>query len=124
MNIINPSEDRVFKTVSVVVHGLAAPSQGSKQVATWKVSLIDGGVSPVHVIDKDQVWMPITGSFEFTVDGETERISAGQALVVPAGSVRQFRSIGEPLEALVAMQAGALVSLPGVEGANPVPWAV
>jgi mannose-6-phosphate isomerase-like protein (cupin superfamily) len=124
MIIINESEDRAFKTVSVVVHGLAAPSQGSEQLATWKVSVIDGGVSPVHVIDKDQVWMLLTGSFDFTVDGETERVSAGQALMVPAGSVRQFRSIGEPLEALVAMQAGALVSIPGVEGANPVPWAV
>jgi mannose-6-phosphate isomerase-like protein (cupin superfamily) len=124
MNVINPSEDRTFRTVSVVVHGLAAPSQGSEQVAAWKVSVIDGGVSPVHVIDKDQVWVPITGTFDFTIDGETERISAGQAVVVPAGSVRQFRSTGEPLEALVAMQAGALVSIPGTEGAKPVPWAV
>jgi mannose-6-phosphate isomerase-like protein (cupin superfamily) len=124
MIIINSSEDRTIKTASAVMYGLAAPSQGSDQVATWKVSLIDGGASPVHVIDKDQVWMPLTGSFEFTVDGETQQVSAGQALVVPGGSVRQFRSVGEPLEALVAMQAGALVSIPGVEGANPVPWAV
>lgn len=124
MNIITPSEDRTIKTASAVMYALAAPSQGSEQVATWKVSVIDGGQSPVHVIDKDQVWMPIAGSFEFTVDGETEQISAGQALVVPAGSVRQFRSTGQPLEALVAMPAGALVSIPGTEGANPIPWAV
>lgn len=124
MNIINASEDRTIKTASAVMYGLAAPSQGSKQVATWKVSVLDGGESPVHVIDKDQVWMPIAGSFEFTIDGETRKVSANQALVVPAGSVRQFRSIGEPLEALVAMQAGALVSIPGTEGSNPVPWAV
>jgi quercetin dioxygenase-like cupin family protein len=124
MIIINPSEDRTIKTASAVMYGLAAPSQGSEQLATWKVSVIDGGQSPVHVIDKDQVWMPITGSFEFTVDGDTEQVSAGQALVVKAGSVRQFRSLGEPLEALVAMPAGAQVSIPGTEGSNPVPWAV
>lgn len=124
MNIINASEDRTIKTASAVMYGLAAPSQGSEQVATWKVSVLDGGESPVHVIDKDQVWMPIAGSFEFTIDGETQKVSANQALVVPAGSVRQFRSIGEPLEALVAMQAGALVSIPGTEGSNPIPWAV
>lgn len=124
MNIINASEDRTIKTASAVMYGLAAPSLGSEQLATWKVSVLDGGESPVHVIDKDQVWMPIAGSFEFTIDGETQKVSANQALVVPAGSVRQFRSIGEPLEALVAMQAGALVSIPGTEGSNPVPWAV
>jgi quercetin dioxygenase-like cupin family protein len=122
--IIKPSEDRAIRTPAAVMHRLAAPSQGSAQLATWKVSVNDGGESPVHVIDKDQVWMPITGSFEFTVDGDTEHVSAGQALVVPAGSVRQFRSTGEPLEALVAMPAGALVSIPGTQGANPVPWAI
>lgn len=124
MLIINPSEDRTIKTGSAVMYGFAAPSQGSEQVATWRVSVIDGGVSPVHVIDKDQVWMLISGTFEFTVDGDTAQVSAGQTLVVPAGSVRQFRSIGQPLEAIVAMQAGGLVSIPGTEGANPVPWAV
>ena len=124
MIIINPSEARTTRTASAVMHSLAAPSQGSEQLATWKVSVIHRGESPVHVIDKDQVWMPITGSFEFTVDGDTEQVSAGQALVVPAGSVRQFRSTGEPIEALVAMQAGGRVSIPGAAATSPVPWAV
>ncbi|HEY1699916.1 MAG TPA: hypothetical protein VGG75_09435 [Trebonia sp.] len=87
MIIISPTQDRTIRTTTAVMYGLAAPSQGSDQVAT-------------------------------------EKVSAGQALVVPAGSVRQFRSTGEPLEALVAMQAGARVSVPGTEGANPIPWAV
>ena len=124
MIIINPSEARTTRTASAVMHSLAAPSQGSEQLATWKVSVIHRGESPVHVIDKDQVWRPITGSFEFTVDGDTEQVSAGQALVVPAGSVRQFRSTGEPIEALVAMPAGGRVSIPGAAAASPVPWAV
>jgi quercetin dioxygenase-like cupin family protein len=124
MIVIDPSDDRTITTSTAAMSSLATPSQGSKQVATWKVSLFDGAESPVHVIDRDQIWMPLTGAFEFTVDDETARVSAGQALVVPGGSVRQFRSIGQPMEALVAMQADALVSIPGVDGANPVPWAV
>ena len=124
MILIDPSEDRTTRTSGAVMCGLAAPSQGSGQLSTWKVSLAEGAQSPVHVIDKDQVWMPTDGEFEFTVDGDTATISAGQALVVPAGSVRQFRCTGKPLEALVAMPAGAQASIPGTEGTRDIPWAL
>jgi hypothetical protein len=39
MIVIDPSDDRTIETAAVAMFGLAAPSQGSKQVATWKVSL-------------------------------------------------------------------------------------
>ena len=50
-----------------------------------------GSNSPVHVIDREQVWMPLRGASEFTVDGETALVGGGEALAVPRGATRQFR---------------------------------
>ena len=47
--------------------------------------------------------MPLTGSFEFTVDDETQMVSAGQALVVPRWLRTPVPSVGQPMEAVVAM---------------------
>jgi quercetin dioxygenase-like cupin family protein len=106
-----------------VTFGLAAPSQGSKEVSTWRVELGEGSATPVHLIDREQVWMPLSGEFEAEAGGAVERAKAGQAVLVPAGAVRQFRAVGGPAEALVAMAVGGRAMLPGGEDRIALPWA-
>ncbi|WP_274563761.1 cupin domain-containing protein [Streptomyces spiramyceticus] len=43
---------------------------------------------PEHAIDREQVWMLISGSIEVTASGRTETVAAGQAVVLPAGAMR------------------------------------
>ena len=82
-----------------------------------------GFESPLHLIDRDQVWMPTVGTFSFTVDGETQKVGAGQAVVIPANSPRQFQAVGETAQALVCMVAGGRAGVPGSDERHPLPWA-
>jgi len=123
MRVISETEERTTKNPSGLAAGLAGPSQGSNQVSTWRVVMEPGVDAPVHTIDKDQVWMPIAGTFEFVIDNETEKVGTGQAIVIPADVVRTFRAIDAQAQALVAMAAGGSAAVPGNDARIPLPWA-
>jgi len=127
MPVIQETPDRTTTSPLGVVTALAGPSQGSDQVATWRIAAQPDVDSPVHEIDRDQVWMPVSGTFEFEldVDGATtvERVGAGQAMLVPATVARRFRARGGPAEALVAMPADGTAAVPGQADRHPLPWA-
>ncbi|MFD6324532.1 cupin domain-containing protein [Streptomyces sp. NPDC058442] len=123
MNVVSENEQRTTRTPAGSMFGLAAPSQGSAEVSTWRVELGADSATPVHVIDREQVWMPLSGEFEVEVEGETGQAEAGQAVIVPAGAVRQLKAVGGPAEALVAMVVGGKAMMPGSEDRIPLPWA-
>lgn len=123
MHVITENEDRTIRTPNAVMTGLAGPSQGSAELSSWRVRMEPGAAGPVHTIDREQVWMPVTGSFTVTVDGTTAVVGVGQAAVLPAGAVRQVRATDRPGEALVCMRSGGRVTVPGSTEPRPLPWA-
>ncbi|MEU3098018.1 cupin domain-containing protein [Streptomyces sp. NPDC006967] len=123
MYVVSESEQRTTTTPAGAMFGLAGPSQGSAEVSTWRVELGADASTPVHIIDREQVWMPLSGEFEVEVDGKTEQVKAGQALVLSAGAVRQLKAVGGPAEALVAMVVGGKAMMPGSDNKIPLPWA-
>ncbi|SFD23325.1 Cupin domain-containing protein [Streptomyces aidingensis] len=82
-----------------------------------------GASTPVHLIDREQVWMPLSGEFEVVMADRTERVMAGQAVILPANAVRRVAAVGGPAQALVAMAAGGRARIPGGEESVPLPWA-
>ena len=127
MRVITETTERTIETPTAVMAGLAAPSQGTAELSTWRVRMTPGSNSPVHIIDREQVWMPLHGAFEFTVDGETAVVGAGEALAVPGGATRQFRVGGagtSEAEAIVCMAAGGQATVPGSDARQPLPWAL
>ncbi|MFF9570426.1 cupin domain-containing protein [Streptomyces sp. NPDC014685] len=123
MYVVSESDRRTTRTPAGSMFGLAAPSQGSTELSTWRVELGADSATPVHVIDREQVWMPLSGEFEIEVEGEAGRAGAGQAVIVPAGAVRQLKAAGGPAVALVAMAVGGKAMPPGGEEKIPLPWA-
>ncbi|MER5476651.1 cupin domain-containing protein [Streptomyces sp. NPDC002734] len=123
MTVIDETEQRTTRTGAGAMFALAAPSQGSKELSTWRVELGEGAATPVHLIDREQVWMPLSGEFQVEVEGAVERAKAGQAVLLPAGAVRQVTAVGGPAQALVAMPAGGRAMLPGGEDKIALPWA-
>lgn len=121
--LVVETEDRTVKTPAATMFGLAAPSQGSGELSTWRVEMLADSPSPEHSIDHEQVWMPIAGSFSFTIDGSTSAVVSGQAVIVPANALRQFHATGGPAEALVCMRSGGTAGSPGSETRIPLPWA-
>ncbi|MGP3924359.1 cupin domain-containing protein [Streptomyces sp. 8N616] len=123
MYVISESEARTTRTPAAAMTGLAAPSQGSAELSTWRVRMAAGAEGPVHEIDREQVWTLLSGSLTVTVGGRTETVGEGKTVIVPAGAERRFRTKGEPAEALVAMAAGGTASTPGSAERRRLPWA-
>ncbi|MGW5053063.1 cupin domain-containing protein [Actinokineospora sp. NPDC004072] len=114
--------DRITATPNATMHGLAAPSVGSTELSTWRVEMLAGSAGPEHVVDREQVLMPVSGSLEITVDGAVEVCGPGEAAVLPAGATRRIAAQADAV-ALVAMPAGARVLAEG-RAPGPLPWAV
>ncbi len=123
MNVVSESAQRTTRTPVSSAYGLAAPSQGSDELSTWRVELDTDAATPVHIIDREQVWMPLSGEFEIEAEGKVDRAKAGEAIVLPGGVVRQLKAVGGPAQALVAMAVGGKAMMPGSEDRIPLPWA-
>ncbi len=123
MLVATETAERTTTTAGGAMSSLATPSVGSTELSTWRVRMNAGVTGPVHAIDREQVWMPISGTFEITVDGVAETMSAGQAAILPAGVDRQIRTVDGPAEALVCMPAGGTARVPGGDESIPLPWA-
>ncbi|WSF21942.1 cupin domain-containing protein [Streptomyces sp. NBC_01353] len=81
-----------------------------------------GATGPEHSIDREQVWTVTAGALEVTCDGRSEKVSAGQTLILPPNLVRQVHA-PEPAEAHVSMRCDGVASVPGTEGTRELPWA-
>ncbi|MCQ4082795.1 cupin [Streptomyces sp. RB6PN25] len=122
MYVITETDERTTRTAAGAMFSLAAPSQGSAELSTWRVEFGANHATPVHPIDREQVWMPIASAFEVTVDNETETVKAGQAVIIPAGATRHLKAL-EDTQTLVAMVAGGRAMVPGNDEKVALPWA-
>lgn len=123
MRVITPSSEPVT-TPAATMTTLAAPSLGSRELSTWRVEMAPGTAGPEHTVDREQIWMLTRGALEITADSGIHTARAGQAVVLPAGTVRQVAcAAGEPAEALVVMASDGRAAVPGDPASRPVPWA-
>ena|SRR5215831_94721 len=123
MRIVTPTPDRTTTTPNATMTALATPSQGSTELATWRIRMNADATGPVHAIDREQVWMTTLGRLAFAVDGQTNVAGPGEAAVLPAGVMRQVSAVDGPAEAIVCMAAGGSASTPDDPGPIPIPWA-
>ena len=79
---------------------------------------------PVHLIDRDQVYLVTAGSLTILADGAESRALAGDAVIIPAGATRQIRNQGEiAAVAIVCMTAGGWATLLDGADRGSLPWA-
>ena len=106
-----------------VFHAYASPATGSRELCAWRVELAGGTAGVPHRVGRDEVFMLTAGELAFGLDGVEGRLSAGDVLVVPAGS--EFRADNDgtqPAEAWVTTSAGFEATLPDGTRITP-PWA-
>jgi len=123
MQVIRAAEAPRFQLPGVEFTMLAAPSRGSKQLCTWKLT-VDPGVrgDAAHTLDSDEVFMVLSGSVQVTPDGDA--LGAGDAVVVPAGEPISVTNLGEtPSELHVVITAGFTATMPDGSTLQP-PWAL
>lgn len=91
-------------------------------VAVWRTSSRPGSAGPVHRIDREQVVVVVEGELSATIDGVAQVASAGDAVVLPAGSLRGLRNAGR--STLVTLTAAVPGSAARIDDGDPVvvPW--
>jgi mannose-6-phosphate isomerase-like protein (cupin superfamily) len=105
MSIVRAADAPRFELNGTRFTVFSGPSNGSQQVCSWRLSVPAGSASMPHTIDRDEVFMVLSGQIRLGNDGDL--LGPGDSAVVPAGDVIAVANPGaEPAEVYVALQAG------------------
>jgi quercetin dioxygenase-like cupin family protein len=123
MTIVRADEAPTFELPGVTFAALAAPSRGSADVCTWRITVAPGLRSDQsHRIDKAEIFMVTAGELRITPDGDLLR--AGDTAVVPAGEpIAVENPTDEPAEAYIAIQANFTATMSDGTVVGTPPWA-
>lgn len=122
MTIIRAADAPRFELPGVEFTAFAAPSRGSADVCTWKLTVAPGREpDEPHAVDQDEIFMVLSGTVRATPGGDT--LGPGDAVVVPAGDPIQLVNTGEtPAELYVAIRSGFIGTMADGTKITP-PWA-
>lgn len=111
-----------FENEHATFVGLAAPSRGSKENSAWRLTLKPGTDAPPHALDREEIFIALSGTMTVVMGEETFTVAAGDALIVPAHQPFAMSTGDEPFEAVVILPVGGQGLIPGQP---PViaPWA-
>jgi mannose-6-phosphate isomerase-like protein (cupin superfamily) len=123
MTVIRGAEAPRFEVPGVQFAGLAAPTRGSADVCTWRITVQPRFVSDQsHTLDRAEIFMVTGGALRVTEDGDL--LGPGDAAVVPAGSPILVTNPGdEPAQAYVAISAGFTGKMADGTVVDTPPWA-
>ena len=111
-----------FSWPGLSVTGLAAPSRGSRETSVWRLRLAPHEPGPLHSVDREEIFVALSGRAEVTLGGELHELGPGDTLIVPAGHAFSLRATGaDPFEALALAPVGVRAKLAEGEPFAP-PW--
>src|SRR6478609_4727639 len=87
---------------------LAVPSRGSAELAVWALEAAPGASSEPHSLDREEVFVLLSGALTATVAERTHALSPGDALIVPAGSALQIANDGDQAATLTVCTSAGL----------------
>jgi mannose-6-phosphate isomerase-like protein (cupin superfamily) len=122
MPVIHPEQAPTFDAGGATITGLAAPSRGATDTAAWRVRFSGGHASPPHSLDREEVFVVLSGAVTARYADHSETAHAGGALIVPAGVEFSVCADGGPAEAVCTLPAGGTALLAGDRIVPP--WAV
>ena len=94
MTVIRAAQAPRFEIPGGRFEGLAAPSRGSAEVCTWRITVAPRFVSDqAHTLDRDEIFMLTAGALRVTADGEL--LAPGDAAVVPAADTAEYVRRGQ-----------------------------
>ncbi|MEU9667834.1 cupin domain-containing protein [Streptomyces bobili] len=82
---------RSSDAVTHEIHGArfvsyATPRTGSKELAAWRGEIPPGTKAPAHTVSREEIFLVLVGELTLTLDGRTERVGAGDTVIINAGS--------------------------------------
>jgi quercetin dioxygenase-like cupin family protein len=86
MPVIRPAEAVVHEIHGARFVSYATPRTGSKELAAWRGEIPPGTKAPAHTVTKEEILHLLSGELLVTLDGCTERVVAGDTLIVNSGA--------------------------------------
>ena len=88
----------------------------------WRLAIAPHTQGTLHRVDREEIFVALSGRAIAEVGGESIPLAAGDALVVPAHAPFSLANPhDEPFEAIAALPVGGLAAMPGGEPFAP-PW--
>lgn len=114
---------RTVTTPAAVMRTLVSPTTSpAMDLAVWRTDLPAGATGPRHTIDGDQCVVVVSGAVAVEIDGTAYEVGAGDAFLLPGGSVRVIAAAGaEPATTMTVGSPGAHATVGDGEPVA-VPW--
>lgn len=82
---------RSGEAVTHEIHGArfvsyATPLTGSRELCAWRGEIPPGTKAPAHTVNREEIFHLLVGDLLITLDGRTERISAGDTVIIGPGA--------------------------------------
>ncbi|MFV8183162.1 MULTISPECIES: cupin domain-containing protein [unclassified Streptomyces] len=82
---------RTSEAVTHEMHGTrfvsyASPLAGSKELCAWRAEFPPGTKAPEHTVTREEIFHLLAGELLISLDGRTDRITAGDTVVVNPGA--------------------------------------
>ncbi|MEU0051743.1 cupin domain-containing protein [Streptomyces sp. NPDC006309] len=82
---------RSSQAVTHEMHGArfvsyATPLTGAVELCAWRSEIPAGTKAPVHTVTREEILHLLIGELRVTLDGRTERITAGDTVIVNPGT--------------------------------------
>jgi len=122
MPVITAQEAPVFEAGENTITGLASPSRGARDIATWRVTFAEGAESPLHSLTHEETFVVLSGSVTARYTDSAETAAAGGALIVPANREFSLVATDGPAEAICMLVVGGQAVT--ADGTFTPPWAV
>lgn len=121
--LIRSSDAPEFGDAGTSITGYASPTRGSESVCAWRVTLDPGAGSPEHELTHGEVFIALSGTARFEIEGRGHQLGAGDAICVPSNTSFALSNDGvEPFTAICCMAAGVQARI-GDGELFPIPWA-
>lgn len=91
---------RSGEAVTHEIHGArfvsyATPLTGSRELCAWRGEIPPGTRAPAHTVNREEIFHLLVGDLLITLDGRTERISAGDTVIIGPGSTLSVENPAE-----------------------------
>ncbi|UXX97561.1 cupin domain-containing protein [Streptomyces sp. AD2-2] len=86
MPVVHPSDAVVHEIHGARFVSYAHPGTGSKELCAWRGEIPAGTTAPLHTVSHEEILHLLEGELVITLDGRTERVTAGDTLIINPGA--------------------------------------
>ncbi|MEU3663018.1 cupin domain-containing protein [Streptomyces sp. NPDC032940] len=123
MPVVRSSEGVTHEIHGVRFVSYAAPRSGSRELCAWRGEIPAGTKAPAHTVSREEIFHLLTGELLITLDGRTERVTAGDTVIINRGATLSVENpTARPATSWVTTSVGLEAELADGSRITP-PWA-